>query len=107
MLYHTGVKIPYRAIDWGSRRVESGVAQLAVPRHQTAHARNRQASLPILVLNLSDRRQLGVDEHRVGHRLRFRIAWTLVETEYHHPQTDSNLRCGEPRAIEIPHGLPH
>src|SRR5450631_2690772 len=41
VLHDPGVEILHRAIDRGSRRIEAGIAQFAITRHQAAHPRNR------------------------------------------------------------------
>src|SRR5258708_37223741 len=49
VLHHAGVKVPDAAIDQRSCSVEAAVAQLAIARHQTAHAGDREAAFPVLV----------------------------------------------------------
>jgi len=50
---------------------------------------------------------VGVDEFRVGHGIGLRVTRIHLEPENHHPQAHADLRCSEPRAIEIAHGVPH
>jgi hypothetical protein len=67
---------------------------------------DRQPSQPSSML-LAEGRQLGIDEHREGHRIRIRVARIGLDAENHHAQPHPDLRRSKPRAIEIAHGVPH
>ncbi len=107
MLHDAGMKIADRTIDGVAGGIHAAIVQIAIPRHQTAHAGNRQATLPALVLFLTQGCQQRVDQYRKGHRIRFGIARIEFKSENHDAQADADLRCSETRPIEITHGVPH
>src|ERR1700678_3306971 len=74
MLYDARMKVLDGAVDGRPGGIEAGVAQIPIPRYQPAHAGDRQAPLPALVLLLAERGQGGGDQHGVRHGLGLRDA---------------------------------
>src|SRR5712691_1010836 len=94
-------------IDRESRFVEALVAQPLEARHDAPHAWDRQASLPGFFNLFADRRDHRVDEHGVRDLFRVGIARIARHPENHHPQWDADLRGGEPRPVQVRHGVAH
>src|ERR1700722_20311807 len=58
VLHHARVEIAHRAVDGPALRVDAGVAQVPIARHQTAQTGHGEASLPAFLDVLAERREL-------------------------------------------------
>src|SRR5579862_4949277 len=95
------------AIDRRPVQVEPLITDPAVARHQAAHPRDREASLPPLILLGVERHDKRVDEDRIWDRRDVRIARIVFELEDHRPQAHSDLRRCDTRTMQRAHGLVH
>src|SRR5450432_4717724 len=101
------MKVADRAVDGHTSLIPPGIAQMTITRDESAHAGDRQASFPALILDFSDRCQLRIDQYCKRHRFGFRIARVQFEPEDDDAEAHPDLRRSEPRATEGPHGIAH
>ena len=75
--------------------IEAGVADARVARHHAAQAGHRQAAFPALFLVVAERRDRRIDQHRLGHRRRVRVA--LVAARSRRSRAAGRRRSAAPR----------
>src|SRR6185312_1113670 len=68
VLHHPGVETLDRAIDGRALEVVAAIAQPPEARDESPQAGHGKTSFPAFILLVTERRQLGIDEHGVGDR---------------------------------------
>src|SRR5690606_31336850 len=107
MLHDAGMEAADCAIDWAAVLVVAAVAHSYVTRHETAHARDRQATFPTLFHRRVERIDDGIDQDRVRHLLSLGVPRIPAHAEDHDLPRDANLWRCEPRAVQRRHGVAH
>ena len=107
VLYDAGVEILDIAADRMAVRIESGVVQAGPARHAAAQTGHRQAAFEGVFLFFGQRPQDRIDEDRLGHVRRLRIARIVAHAEDHELQVDADLRRGQAGAVGRMHGVEH
>ena len=107
VLHDARVESAHRAIDRTALCVHAAIAQSLVTRDETPHARHGKTTFPTFFRLVVHHDELWIDEHRLRHRFRFRITRVRLHAEYRHLQPDTDLRRGQPCAIERRHRVLH
>src|SRR4029077_4921641 len=105
VLHHAGVKSLDGAVNRCAVRIETTITQAPRTWHETAHPGHRQATLPTLILLRAEKRQHRIHQHRIGYRREVRVTRVVLELEDDDAGADADLRRGNARAIQGPHGV--
>lgn len=107
VLHYARMETFHPALETPPAFVMALVVQALPARHPTTHAGYRKTAFPALLFLIAEGRQHRIDQHRLRHRRRVRIARIRLAAEDHHAQIDADLRRGKPGSVQMRHGIAH
>ena len=107
MLDDPRVKALSFPVDRLAELVEAAVADADPAGHDTAQARHGQAALPALDLDVAERRDDRIDEHRFRYAFRIGITQAVLHAENYYAKRYADLRRGQTRAVQSLHRIAH